>query len=237
MALLTRWVAPIVAGVLGLVSGTAVALLVDPGSGDKDASNADPLGLGIGLTDLGCTGRSLLVIGFGNGAAALAAPLADNSGSKVSYLRTAESCETLYGREKGPTPDYAAYLGPFDTIAEACELRMTVLHRGDLVTVLTSGNDQAVRCPCHLPAETFPVLHPGMATDAQTSPWVRALQQLLVDIDEERFPPRSATGVYDDATEDRVRELQSEARIEVTGVVDTVMWRSLRDRVCDTYDY
>jgi peptidoglycan hydrolase-like protein with peptidoglycan-binding domain len=237
MGLSARGVALVVAGVLGLGGGAATALLVDAGAPGKGGSSADPLGLGIGLSDLECTGRSLLVIGWGNSAAALAAPLADNSSSRVRYLRTGDSCDTLYGREKGPTPAYAAYLGPFGTIAEACELRMTVLHRGDLVTVLRSGNDQAVRCPCHLPAETFPVLQPGMAADAETSPWVRSLQQLLVDIDEESFPSWRASGVYDAATEGRVRELQAEARIEVTGIVDTVMWRSLRDRVCDTYDY
>ena len=235
MGLSVRLVAPIVAGVLGLGGGTAAALLVDADRQDKSVT-ADPLGLGIGLADRGCTGQALLVIGWGNSASALAAALADNRDSAASYLRTADSCDTLYGREKGPTPDYAAYLGPYDSIAEACELRLTVRHRGDQVTVLRAGNEQAVRCACYVPAASAPELTPGMATDAATTPWVRALQQMLVDIDEEQFPNWRITGVYDDATANRVRELQTQAGVPSTGIVDTVTWQLVRTRICGTYD-
>lgn len=235
MALSIRLVAPLVAGVLGLGAGAATALLADPDRNDETV-RSDPLGLGIGLADRGCTGEALLVIGWGNSASALAAALADNRDSAASYLRTADSCDTLYGREKGPTPEFAAYLGPYDSIAEACELRLTVRHRGDQVTVLRAGNEQAVRCACYVSAASAPELTPGMATDAATTPWVRALQQMLVDLGEEQFPNWRITGVYDDATVNRVRELQSQSGVPSTGVVDTVTWQLVRNRICGSYE-
>ena len=236
MRLSVRVVAPVLCAVLGLCGGTAAALLADRDSPGRDAPGSDPLGLGIGLTNLECTGESLLVIGFGDSAAALAGPVADNRESPVRYLRTADSCNTLYGREKGPTPGYAAYVGPFGSIAEACELRLTVPHRGDQVTVLRAGNEQAVRCPCYVSAAIAPELTPGMAADAAATPWVRALQQMFVDIDEGEFPNWRITGVYDAKTVARIRDLQTQSGVPSTGVVDTVTWQLVRTRICGSYD-
>ena len=79
-------------------------------------------------------------------------------------------------------PEYVVYLGPFDTPGAACELRMTVEHKGDYVTSLRAGNQTYVKCPCELPVSTFPVLTPDMgAPDALEGMWIRQLQGMLVD--------------------------------------------------------
>ena len=119
----------------------------------------------------------------------------------VRYLRVADSCPTLYAGEftPVPVPEYAAYLGPYESLAEACRDRMTLAHKGDNVTRLRAGNDIFVKCVCELPASAFPVLGPGLAASAADGIWVRHLQLLLVDFD--RLPEEDASpGAFDDRT-------------------------------------
>lgn len=49
-------------------------------------------------------------------------------------------------------------------------------------------------------------------------------------------PDMELVGVYDDATANRIRELQTQAGVPSTGVVDTVTWQLVRTRICGTYD-
>src|SRR3712207_8930508 len=67
---------------------------------------------------------------------------------------------------------------PRSTLFPYTTLFRSVRHRGDQVTVLRAGNEQAVRCACYVAAASAPELTPGMATDAAATPWVRALQQM-----------------------------------------------------------
>ncbi|MGZ4466498.1 MAG: peptidoglycan-binding domain-containing protein [Nocardioides sp.] len=224
----------LVAALVGLVAGALTAYLL-PGSGSSAAQ--DPLGLGVPLADLGCTGRSVLVVGAGDTAAPLAAAVADNPGGHVRYLRTADSCDTAWGPSDQPAPAYVAYLGPYAERATPCAARMSVQHKGDSVTRLRSGNTSFVKCICELSPETFPVLSVGMATDPATGIWVRALQGTLVDIDPARFTQDEVTGVYDARTAARIRPLQAYNAVDPNGVVDAVTWRLVRDRACGTYDY
>jgi peptidoglycan hydrolase-like protein with peptidoglycan-binding domain len=226
--------AVLVAAVLGVVGGLTTAFLV-PGGG-APRSFEDPLDLGIALQNLECTGQSILVVSYGDTEAALSGEVADNPDADLHYLRSGDSCPTIYGAEVGPTPEYAVYLGPYDDLTEPCTERFQLDHRGDFVTRLRALNDIHVQCACKLAVSTFPELRTGIDIDANVI-WVRALQGLLYDRDPDLFPRENITGIYDRATADRVRALQADAPMTVTGVVDTDFWGQLTEKVCRTYDF
>ena len=238
----TLW-ALVLAGVLGIAAGITVAL-VAPGSergGDDPSTVNDPLHVGVPLVDLECTGEAIMVVGYGDSRAPLDAAVADNPGRDVRYLRTDDSCDTLYSPPETETPAYVAYLGPFDQLADPCAERMTEEHKGDNVTRLNAGNTIYVKCVCVLETATFPVLSLGMSVTAENGIWVRALQGMLVDIDAAagrpaRFGEDDITGIYDARTAARIADIQSSNSVRV-GPVNPVTWRILRKRACGTYAY
>jgi hypothetical protein len=235
-----RVVAPLVAAVLGIGGGVATALVV-PDTDDPNASGFDdPLHLGIPLVDQGCSGDALLVVGYGNSVAPLGTAVADNGKAGLRYLRSDGSCATILGPENAEQPPtYAVYLGPYATLTEPCEKRMTPPHRGDFVTVLRSGNDTLVKCVCALPSTAGPELRVGMSPSALDVVWIRSLQAMLHDYYPEEFSRQDITGEYDATTAAAVTTVQAEARGVLTepGVVDTATWGIVADRICRTYDF
>jgi hypothetical protein len=234
-----RVVAPLVAAVLGIGGGVATAIVV-PADDDPDTPGfSDPLHLGVPLVDQDCSGESLLVVGYGNSVAPLGTAVADNGKSGLSYLRSDESCATILGPERKPTPTYVAYLGPYETLTEPCELRMTPEHRGDFVTVLRSGNEELVKCACALPSTAGPELHLGMVPTDEDVVWIRSLQSMLYDYYDDDFPHEAITGEYDEPTAAAVTRVQQEAPGVLTrpGVVDASTWRIITDRICRIYDF
>lgn len=134
-------------------------------------------------------------------------------------------------------PEYVVYLGPFDTAGAACELRMTVEHKGDYVTSLRAGNQTYVKCPCELPVSTFPMLTPGMgAPDALEGMWIRQLQGMLVDTGR-LVEDVQESGQYDATTVEVVKRIQTVESLTPTGIVDAATWVIIRDRACRGYDY
>ncbi|MEV7429576.1 hypothetical protein AB0N29_08140 [Nocardioides sp. NPDC092400] len=240
-----RLVALLLAAVLGAGGGAATALLDplggddgDGGTGGTGASAArDPLHLGVPQVDQACTGEALLVVAVGDTPTALRGAVADH-GTDVRYLRVDDSCDTEWSLdEERPTPTWAAYLGPYDDLAEPCAARMTLDHKGDGVTVLTPGTDDLVRCVCVLPTTGMPQLTLGGPLDPELGIWVRALQGMLVDLDPTRFPEERVTGRYDEATAARMEPLQAYHDIEPGSPVDESSWRAVRDRVCGSYGF
>ena len=115
-----RWVL-VLAAVVGIAGGVTTAILApgssDPGSGPAEVN--DPLRLGIPQVSLpSCTDEAVLVLGVGDSAAALT-PTVSDAGDGARYLRTDESCETLWGTED-EVPQYVVYRGPYDSEAEPC---------------------------------------------------------------------------------------------------------------------
>lgn len=238
---------PVVAGVLGIAAGVVTALVA---ADDPDGSEpaVDPLHLGIPLVNLDCTGESLLLVAQGTSAAPLAASVANNPGLDLRYLRADESCDTLYAPQSQGVPDYVVYAGPYDGMPEPCELRLRADHKGDTVTNLTSGNDTFVKCLCALPVAEFPELTPGMAPDPANAIFVRSLQSLLVDLDNQReadgepgsyFKSSGVTGLYDEATQARVAAYQDESVFAESerGSVLFDTWKALTDDTCRLYNF
>lgn len=222
------------AAALGVVGGLTAAVVLPQASGPSTAV-ADPLGLGIPLMNLQCTGRSIMVVGWGSSRAPLDAAVADNAAADARYLRREDSCPTLYSPIDKELADYVVYLGPYDSRLDACEQRLTLEHKGDNVTLLDAGNQTFVKCICVLPPGAGPVLSVGMVASADDGIWIRGVQGLLNDIG--RLPEEAITGVYDERTAAVVRRIQANAAVLPDGVVDEVTWKLLRDRACSSYDY
>ncbi|QIG45304.1 hypothetical protein G5V58_23405 [Nocardioides anomalus] len=244
----SRVVAPLLAAVLGIGGGVTTALVVDDGGGDEPAASSfnDPLHLRIPQVDQAdCTGQALLIVGYGDTAAPLSNAVANASSSKgLRYLRTDSSCPTVMGPEGKDPPKYAVYRGPYDSKQDPCEVRMSGTEVNSFVTVLSSGNEQLVKCPCEIPSSEAPALELGMAVTTESKVWVRALQAMFSD-DAQLHPQRGAfpgdqiTGIFDDPTSARVAEYQDDAPGQVTerGAVDTATWSLLTLRLCRNYEY
>jgi hypothetical protein len=232
-------VAPLLAAVVGIGGGVATALATSPDD-RADPATSDPLHLGIPLVDQDCSGGSLLVVGYGDSVAPLSSAVA-NSGDRngLRYLSSEGSCDTVLGPERKPTPAYVVYRGPYDTRSEPCEIRMSGEESGSFVTVLRSGNEQLVKCPCEIPSSLAPRLTLGMTADQSETLWIRGLQAMFNDDAPAAFPHDAITGEYDQRTSDRVALFQDDAPGKVTtrGVVDATTWGILTDRLCRNYDY
>ena len=173
-ALLVSALVGVTAGVIvGFTTGSSPPVERRPrrrhpsSSPSASGSADDPLGLDVPLKNLDCTGDTILVVGWGETRGVLSNAVSANTDGDVKYLETAKSCNTLYGAEKQDPPAYAAYLGPFDSLAEPCSLRMSVDHKSDVVTSLKPGVKIHVQCLCVLDPATFPTLAVGMESDTR----------------------------------------------------------------------
>jgi hypothetical protein len=214
----TSLVAVAVSAALGLLLGAGAGLAL---GGDD---HPDPLGLGIPLVNQHCTGKSLLLLGWGESGSPLGRGIADHPGAQ--YLDSRSSCATMYPSDSR----YVAYLGPYSSTGEACRTRMSVEYRGDVVTRLHAGNTEAVECGCYIGPTSMPTLRVGAELSLLDGLWVRELQKMLTAID--LNPPGHLTGFYDQQTADAVARFQSERGLTPNGVVDVDTWRSLQAKAC-----
>jgi hypothetical protein len=243
VALLVSALVGIAAGVIvGVSTGSPSPGSADPGgpTGSPSASGSakDPLGLGIPLVNIDCTGQKILVVGYGDDAGGeLNNAVSANRGRDVKYLEPTESCNTLYGEPDQVPPTYVAYLGPYDTTSGPCAEQMTPAHSRDTVTNLKPGVKIHVECLCVLEPAALPRLKLGMAATSKDGVYIRALQQQLADI--EQLGPGHVTGIYDEKTSRIVDRLKAINAIPTTtpGLVDQQTWLMLRDRACQNYDF
>lgn len=248
-----RWdargtIALLVSALVGVTAGVVVGFTTtgespdatadDPTPGStSSASPTDPLRLGVPLRNLDCTTEKILVVGYGETSGALESAVQTNSDSDAKYLETAESCNTLYGPENEPAPKYVVYIGPFDTTSEPCGLRMSVDHKGDAVTSLKPGQKTHVPCLCVLRPADFPVLSIGMHPSTRDGIYVRALQQMLLDIG--LITANHVTGYYDQETANVIERLQKLNALTPAkyGTVEKLTWNQIIDRGCVGFDF
>jgi hypothetical protein len=157
----------------------------------------------------------------------------------LRYLRSSDSCDTVLGPEQKPTPQYVVYRGPYSSRSVPCEIRMSAAGAGSFVTVLRSGNEQLVKCPCEIPRSKAPRLSLGMDADESERLWIRGLQAMFHDDAPAQFPHEAISGVYDQRTAERVALFQHDApgKKTVRGEVDATTWGILTGRLCREYDY
>ena len=214
-----------VSAVIGVALGVAGGLMLDRGHD----TFPDPLALGVPLHNQPCTGGVLLLVGHGFVASELAHSVAENLSDGVAYLDTRQSCPTAWNGGERPVPDYVTYLGPFDTNAKACNLRMNAAHRGSQVTVLKARTPDPVQCLCFVQL-AMPTLHPGMSNDGVNGIWIRQVQSMLIDLG--LASDEDATGFYDHTTATRIRAFQRFHKINPTGVLNHDTWEVLLTQGC-----
>jgi hypothetical protein len=234
-----RVVAPLVAAALGIGGGIATAIVVPADDEPGTAAFSDPLHLNIPLTNLDCSGQSILVVGYGDSVPPLSSAVANSHTDGLHYLSSASSCATLLGPEDKAAPTYVVYAGPYESPRDPCVVRMSGDEPGSFVARLRKGNTQLVKCPCEIPGADAVRLYPDMPSDASAKLWIRGLQAMFNYDDPEEFPRGAITGVYDDFTQARVTAFQDNApgKDVDPGVVDDVTWGILTDRLCRNYDY
>jgi hypothetical protein len=212
--------------VLGVVGGFGGGSVL----GD-DSGTHDPLALGVPLVNQPCSGRSVVVTTSGRSEAALASAVAEDPGHS-HYLQVARSCATAW-KQGARAHGYVVYLGPFGSVGQACRLRMTAAHRGDLVTRLVAGTSEPVQCLCYLDYTSMPTLRPGMEVGTRVGIYVRALQKVLETMGLD--PDRHETGLYDEQTVAQVRRLQRLNGLAANGVVDASTWHTVLGKGCKLY--
>jgi hypothetical protein len=234
--------AGVVVGITTSPPGDAGAQAPEPSGSTTPASPSDPLQLGAPLQNLDCDpGKSILVVGWGEDGRLgdLVNAVSANPLGEVKYLESADSCRASYGDPDEPTPEYVAYMGPYDTTVDPCALQLSVDHPTDVVTQLDADVGSPVQCLCvlELTDENFPTLALGMRATTREGVFITALQRLLVDIG--MNPNRHVNGHYDRETRDMIIPLQELNAIDVRppGLVDRQTWRMLRDRGCLQYEF
>ena len=230
-----RLVALIVAAVLGLAGGGVTAWMSPDDTVADPREFVDPLELGVPLENVGCTGQTLIMVGWGKLRAALSPSVADWPG--VKYLDTSDpaTCDTAYPEERGRTPRYVAYLPAFDSPEAACQERMTARHKGNFVSKMREDNEVEVQCACELEIAVLPAIGEGQELTAESGSWIYLYQGMLNDIGAD--PPVARTGLFGTATADATRTLQTDAALNPSGIVDADTWDVLRGKACKRYDY
>jgi peptidoglycan hydrolase-like protein with peptidoglycan-binding domain len=240
IALLVSALVGVTAGVVvGFTTGTprdASADDADPSS-TPSATPGDPLHLGVPLENLDCTTDKILVVGYGETSGPLASAVTTNKDSGAKYLETAKSCNTLYGSEDEPPPKYVVYLGPFNSLSEPCQLRMSVDHKRDTVTSLKPGQKTHVPCLCVLEPATFPELSFGMHPSTRDGIYILALQEMLLDVG--LITANHVTGHFDAETERVIKEQQKLNALTPAkyGTVEELTWNQIIDRGCVGFDF
>ena len=113
------------AAVIGVSGGAVTAFFAQ----DDETVAARPLGLGILMENVDCTGETLILVAVGDTRAALR-PRSATPTTSTSRPRPDESCDTAYPRREGT---YAAYLA-YPSLEAACAARMTNVHKDDVAT-------------------------------------------------------------------------------------------------------
>ena len=244
IALLLSALVGIAAGVvLGFSTGNTPPRSAHHPDGPSPSSSTsgtpqDPLGLGAPMVNLECmTNKKILVVGWGNNTGPLSNAVSANPPSEVKYLKTADSCDTLYGPEGQPTPEYVVYLGPFDSNSEPCQLRMSGDHKRDALTSLKPNQTSHVPCLCVLRPKTFPTLYVGMDASTRDGIYTRALQDMLLGLG--LITSNHVTGYYDDYTAKIIQRQQELNALNPRwyGQVTRPTWAQIRDRGCLDYDF
>jgi hypothetical protein len=114
---------------------------------------------------------------------------------------------------------------------------MSVDHKGDAVTSLKPGQKTHVPCLCVLRPADFPVLSIGMHPSTRDGIYVRALQQMLLDIG--LITANHVTGYYDQETANVIERLQKLNALTPAkyGTVEKLTWNQIIDRGCVGFDF
>jgi hypothetical protein len=232
----TTWIF-VAATVIGLLTvvlvGTTVAVTRSGPPGESKASapaeTATPTAVQTtaaeGSTNIECDRTYIVEIARSTTASADAdveKAAADERGGK--FLDATASCST-YDSEGVRR---VAYLGPYNTLAAACEARVA---SGNLTAVPRRMDADQVGpnyCICRKSAEARPVLQAGAGSsgDVATLLTIGDLQRMLKALG--FFKPKIDGDPYGPRTVEAVQAFQTDQNLFASGVVDQPTWAALR---------
>jgi hypothetical protein len=209
--------------------------VTDAGTGPTEPPGEDPLGVGAPLLNQACEGQVLVVLASSGDPSQYVSELSgaadDVPGTK--YLRTDQSCDAFYPDLDGQ-PIYAAYIGPFSSIEEACEQRQR--YAADIsdayVRTLESGRQKPDVCSCQDSPGELPLVSVRNASTAgnDIGLWVADLQRLLRYADYD--VATDDIGVYDPPTQATVQDFQRDHGLRVDGWVGPLTWDAVLRAGC-----
>ena len=232
----TTWIF-VAATVIGLLTVLLVGTTVlvtrsgpeEPSKASTPAATASPTteepAAAEGSTNIECDGSFIVELARSTNAsddAGVEKAAADERGGK--FLDAAASCST-YASEKVRR---VAYVGPFDTLAAACEARVRT---GDLAAVPRQMEANQVGpnyCICRKSAEGRPVLQAGAGSDGDVATLlaISDLQRMLKALG--FFKPKIEGDPYGPRTVEAVQAFQNDQGMFASGVVDQPTWTALR---------
>ncbi|MFT4188356.1 MAG: peptidoglycan-binding domain-containing protein [Aeromicrobium sp.] len=200
---------------------------------EEEDGATNELDLDMPFQNLSCAQEHIVLLASTDSPSAYEAVISEAGQAEpdASYLYTDESCSGIV-QETGGRPLYAAYLGPFNSQAEACTAMRNTEALTSEVALLTRDRSQArPLCVCRESAESLPRIDPGVGGSSALGHAVRELQDAL------RRAGHTASvvdGVSDAATVSLIKAYQAANDLPVDGWVGPVTWGALLDdpQVC-----
>ncbi|MDO9497593.1 MAG: hypothetical protein Q7J48_17965 [Nocardioides sp.] len=218
----------------------------DPSLPDDSESVPDdveplPFEIDADLVNQPCTGEVVVMLAT----ASVPSNYADKLGRAIegvpdaAVLRASDSCDAF--QETNPdsgAPIYNAYLGPFETAADACEVISTLDSPSAWVRKLANPSQERELCFCEETIDGLPVVGPASDLDALETRRLIGQVQWALYLDDQI--PKEAVfrsyGQYTPEFQSALRTWQGEVLVEQTGSVTRESWERLLDEFCDT-DY
>jgi len=200
-----------------------------------------PFDIDAELVNQPCTGEVVIMLATASVVANYASKLgqAIEGVPDAAVLRASDSCDAF--QETNPdsgAPIYNAYLGPFPTAADACEVIKTLDSPTAWVRRLANPSQERELCFCEESIDGLPVIGPESDLDAIGTRRLIGQVQWALYLDGQ-IPKDSvfqSFGQYTPEFVDALRTLQGEVLVEPTGSVTRETWERLVDEFCDT-DY
>ena len=178
-----------------------------------------------GSTNIECDGSIIVEIARSTTASAdvdVEKAATEEQGGK--FLDATASCSTY----ESEGVRRVAYLGPFDTLAAACDARVKA---GDLGAVLHQMSADQVGpsyCMCRKSPAARPVLQAGAGSDGDVATLltISDVQRMLKSLG--FFKPKIVGDPYGPRTVSAVQAFQTDQNLFASGVVDQPTWTALR---------
>lgn len=195
--------------------------------------HAGPLAVSAGFVNQPCSGDLVVVLASSGEPADYESTIgsAVDAVPAAKYLRTDQSCATFNASLDGH-PIYAAYVGPFTSLDEACQARVLSGLPDSYVRTLALDRPLREICSCQDSPDVLPRLS---VTTAGDPPYDLRLR--VVDVQSMLYSAgfndaNILTGFFGSETDAQVRSFQSAAGLDVDGWVGPDTWAALLASEC-----
>lgn len=149
----------------------------------------------------------------------------------AKYLKTSKSCAT-FNQSLNGNPIYAAYIGPYDSMSDACQARTDTGIASSYVRMLSLDRELREICSCEDEASALPRLSTETAAAPTYDIRLRVfdLQSLLYLAGVN--PDNTVTGTFGPETEAMVRAFQRQQDLKRDGWVGPQTWGRLLADAC-----